>query len=138
MARVMNLDIQKEADSKQVDLDKIIDEYFIANKEKKVQDSIVKTNGEIIKSQLKEKGLNEFQGKNHKASITKSESIEYDEEKLLKLAKELPDDLSSQLVQKVEVVNLEKLERLIIEGKLEPKQFQDAEVRKTTIKLYVK
>lgn len=140
MARVMNLDIQKtvNADSSEINLDKIIDDYFEANKEKKVQESIVKANGEIIKAQLNAKGLKEFQGKNHKASISTSESIEYDEDKLLKLAKELPDDLSSQVIQTIEVVNLEKLERLVIEGKLDTKQFKDAEVKKSVTRLYVK
>lgn len=142
MARVMNLNQGTfktvNADSSEINLSKIIDEYFEANKIKNAQDKIVKTNGAIIKEQLAAKGLKEFQSDNHKASLSTSESIEYDETILLKLSKELPAEISSQIVETIEVVNLEKLERLIIEGKLDTKQFKDAEVRKVTTKLYVK
>lgn len=140
MARfsVMNTQKTVNADSPEINLSKIIDDYFEANKIKKEQDNIVKTNGNIIKEQLAARGITEFNSGAHKASISKSETIEYDEIKLLKLVKELPDDLQEQLVEKIEIVNMEKLERLVIEGKIETKQFQDAEVRKITSKLYVK
>lgn len=142
MARVMNLSqgtfTSVKPDDTEVNLDKVIDDYFEANKEKKVQESIVKANGEIIKKQLDAKKLTEYNSGKHTAKISKNESIEYDDEKLLKLAKELPSELSSQIIQTIEVVNMEKLERLVIEGKLDTKQFKDAEVKKTTTKLYVK
>lgn len=144
MARKLDIEnfdnVQKtvNADSPEINLAEIIDKYYEANKEKKLQETIVKTNGEIIKKQLTTKKLTEFNSGKHTAKLSTSESIEYDEIKLLKLAKELPSDLSSQIVESVEVVNLEKLERLIIEGKLDTKQFKDAEVVKTTTKLYVK
>ena len=126
------------ADSPDINLAEIIDKYYEANKIKSVQEKIVKANSNIIKEQLAAKKLTEFSSGKHTARLSKTETIEYDEIKLLKLAKELPGDLSSQIVENVEVVNLEKLERLIIEGKLDTKQFKDAEVVKTTTKLYVK
>lgn len=142
MARVMNLSqgtfTSVKPDDKEVNLDKVIDDYFQANKLKQEQEKIVKANGEIIKNQLNAKKLTEYNSGKHIAKINKSESIEYDDEKLLKLAKELPSELSSQIIQTIEVVNMEKLERLVIEGKLDTKQFKDAEVKKTITKLYVK
>ena len=144
MARKLDIEnfgnVQKtvSADSPEINLADIIDKYYEANKIKKEQDGIVKANSEIIKAQLKAKGLTEFNSGNHTAKISSSESVEYDEIILLKLAKNLPSELSSQIVETVEVVNLEKLERLIIEGKLETKQFKDAEVKKITTKLFVK
>lgn len=144
MARKLDIEnfdnVQKtvNADSPDINLAEIIDKYYEANKIKGEQEKIVKANSNIIKEQLAAKNLNEFSSGKHTAKLSKSESIEYDEVKLLKLAKGLPTELASQIVESIEVVNLEKLERLIIEGKLETKQFADAEVRKTVTKLYVK
>ena len=117
MARKLDIgnfeNVQKtvNADSPEIDLAKVIDDYYEANKIKKTQEGIVKANGDIIKTQLEAKQLTEFKSANHTAKISISESIEYDEVKLLKLAKDLPKKLSSQLVESIEVVNMEKLER---------------------------
>ena len=143
MARVLGVSTvaetkKSESDTKELDIKKLVDDYFTFNSEKKKYTDLTKVNGEKIKNYLTKNKLTEFDSGKHKASISSSDSIEYDDEKLLKLVKALPEDISSQIIQTVEVVNLEKLERLLVEGKITTKQFSDAEVTKTTVKLYVK
>lgn len=142
MARVLGINNvnqeQKKKEPEEVELGKVIDDYFEFNSNKNKYDKLAKEKATIIKDTLKQKGLNEFSSGNHKATISTSTNIEYNDEILLKLVKALPEELSSQLIQKIEVVNLEKFERLLIEGKINAKQFVDAEETKTTVKLYVK
>lgn len=143
MARVLGVSTvaetkKSESDVKELDINKLVDDYFTYNTEKKKYTDLTKTNGEKIKEYLVKNKLTEVNSSKHKASISSSDSVEYDDEKLLKLVKALPEDISSQIIQTVEVVNLEKFERLLVEGKITAKQFSDAEVTKTTVKLYVK
>lgn len=143
MARVLGVSTvaetnKSESDSKELDINKLVDDYFVYNAEKKKYTDLTKVNGEKIKEYLTKNKLTEIDSGKHKANISSSDSVEYDDEKLLKLVKALPEDISSQIIQTVEVVNLEKFERLLVEGKITAKQFSDAEVIKTTVRLYIK
>lgn len=115
-----------------------IDSYYQGKKDEK---TIKDTNEKIgvgLKKYLVDNKLTEYSGENHKVSITTSEQVSYDDTTLLKLAKDLPQNIQDELIDKIEVVNLDKLERLLIENKVSAEQFKDAEVVKTTVKLYVK
>ena len=115
-----------------------IDQYFDANSNKKDADKIVKALAPIIKKYLQDNKLTEFRSNNHTAKITSTQSISYDEIKLLSIIKDLPKELQEGLVDKIEVVNMTALERAIIENKLDVTTFKDAEVTSVTTKLFVK
>lgn len=130
--------LEEELESDVTNIDSLINSYFIANKEKKDAEAITKEKGELIKKYLKENGLKEYEGTEHIAKITTSESISYDDVKLLELVKTLPKEYQDRLVDTVQVVNVEKLEREIIQNNLKVEQFKEAEEKKVTVKLYVK
>ena len=121
-----------------IDIEKCIDDYAKAKQDEKDVKARVSVNGDNIKKWLKVNNITEYQGKNHKVSVSVSESISYDDTILLKVARTLPDDIKSQLIERIEVVNMEKLERLVVEGKLDTSKFKDAEVVKTTTRLLIK
>lgn len=129
---------KKQEEKQENNLDTLIDEYFEANKIKLEKDKIVKANGTKIKDELASKGIDEYSSNNHTAKLSVSTSMEYDDEKLLKIIKSLPSELSSKLIDTVEIVNLEKFERLIITGEIKATQFKDAEVEKKTTRLLIK
>lgn len=115
-----------------------IDSYYQGKKDEKTIKDTNEKIGAGIKKYLVDNKLTEYSGENHKVSITTSEQVSYDDTTLLKLAKDLPQDIQDELIDKIEIVNLDKLERLLIENKVSAEQFKDAEVVKTTVKLYVK
>ena len=139
MARNLLKDFKKVEEKEVIiDIEESIENYAKAKEDEKDVKARVSLNGENIKKWLKDNNKSEYQGKNHKVSVSTSESVSYDDTALLKIARTLPEDIQEQLIEKIEVVNMEKLERLVVEGKLDITKFKDAEVVKTTTKLYCK
>lgn len=128
----------KEEKEAVISIEEIIDEYFDNNTKKNAADKIVKALSTQIKKYLGDKNLTSYKGKNHTATLSSSESVSYDEIKLITIIKSLPEELQEGLIDKIEVVNMTALERAIIENKLDVKQFVDAEQHKITTKLFVK
>ena len=118
-------------------LELLVNEYFEANTKKKDAEKITKTNGEKIKKILLDLGKTEYKGK-HTATVRSDESVGYDDEKLLELVCNLPEEIKNQIIKTVQVVDMNALERAIIENKVDIKDLKDAEVRKVSVKLFVK
>lgn len=133
MTRNINTEMPKKVEG----ISSVVENYYKANQTKLSADKEVKKYGADIKSYLDATKSNNYQDDNFIVKITESESLSYDEIGLLEAVKKLPTEYQQRLIDTVQVVNMNALERLIASGELSPNLFTSAEVRKVTKKLYV-
>lgn len=120
------------------DINILIDNYFKANAQKKEVEKVCKQTGDSIKKYLNDNNLTQFEGTNHNVKLSVSETVSYDDVKLLEIVKSLPEDYQARLIDTIQVVNVEKLEREIIQNNLKVEQFKDAEEKKQVTRLLIK
>ena len=120
------------------ELDNCINAYYDANTAKKKYETTAKENSNRIKEILNERNLTSYQGTKHSAKLSISTSVSFDTVKLLAIVKTLPAEYQDRLIDKVEYVNVDKLEREIIQGNLKADSFNDAKIETSVTKLYVK
>ncbi len=115
-------------------LNKLIDEYLIANDRAKEATSIKSTVAGQLKNLLEEENLEEAQSSEARVTYKLSTKVTVNEEKLLACIKRLAESTSSEQIRKqllssiitVEKVDEEYLETLIYDGVLSPEDIEDS------------
>lgn len=122
-------------------LNELVARYGKTNTEMKLLKKSADEDNKEIKNIMSSTGLSEYEAGGYKAkySVTKSEN--FDEEKLVKKLKDYNFGGKSAheagLIDYVPVVNMEKLEDFIYDGKINAAQLADCKVVKETPRLTI-
>ena len=138
MARTNVLFESKEIKNELKPLDDLVNEYFFANTNKNTYTKLAKEKNEQIKQLMTINQLKEFEGSQHKVKLSESQSISYDDEKLLTLVERMPEEIKNEIIEIVPTVNMQKLERAIIENKINVESLKDAQITSVVTKLTIK
>ena len=116
------------------ELKKLVDEYSVKNAQKNETTKWCKENGDIIKQYFKDNKLEEFEGTGIIAKVSYATKNSFDDEKLIEILKE---NGGKKAVKKKEYVDMELLESLIYNGKLNAKLLEKASISVITPTLKV-
>jgi len=119
-------------------IEDVITKFYEANTIKLENDKKVKAYGEQIKNYFSENNLEVFKAGDVTAKVSMIEKISFDDEKLMQSVKKLPQEYQARLINTVETINEEALERLIVSKELNYDLFKEAEIKKITPRLLVK
>lgn len=135
------IEIKKEEnqqENQEVDLSVLIDDYGHYNDLKKTNEKIANELNAKIKDEFSIRNISDYDGNNYSAKLSVRQKFSFDEERLLHIVKSLPLDYRTRLIYTKELVDIELLERMIINGEISPELFVDAQVVTTTYSLISK
>ena len=116
-------------------LAQLIDNFGYYNELKKTNGKIAEELNSKIKEEFSNQNITDYEGEKYSAKISVQTNVKFDEEKLLAIVDSLPHDYRSRLIMTKRVVDIELLERMIVNNEIQANIFQPAQVTNTVTKL---